>query len=53
LKRSSPGFTRFFPVDIYNPDGTIREAGRFILNACRQLTDAIADGIYGVLNSGG
>jgi hypothetical protein len=40
-----PGVHQWFPVDIFNADGTIREPRRYMLNVC-QLVDAIEDGYY-------
>lgn len=51
IEALEPGVHQFFPVDIYDADGTLREPRRYILNTCR-LVDAIVEGRYSTLNNG-
>jgi len=46
-----PGAHQFFPVDIYDPNGNVREPRRYILNVC-QCVDAIVDGIFSLRKDG-
>lgn len=51
IETLEPGVHQFFPVEMLNPDGSVREPRRYLLNVC-QTVSAVVDGTYSVLSDG-
>ena len=51
IESLEPGIHQFFPIDIYDTNGVIREPRRYILNGC-QCVDAIVEGKHSIRKDG-